>query len=322
MNLRLGPIFLLISGFLIAPQDVFALDCICVKYPMYPYSGTDWFHYAIKTKDACVDDYPLGQIQGYTQVPETCLPASCDRCSSLGQPVNVATVIGSHQYTGAKLQYVQLKLPNQILAYLSTHINNDHGQFTVAQLRTARTELARMTIQSPLGVGVDPPVVKLSRTTDAGPQPFYAVLWKMRRDDVADGWAYLGIEISDGDAVAAKWTESSTYRAEVIAKDEELLQSVIVKGLLEVKVNEAPNDLFLIRLFNGPENRRSDAFRIHPPRQVSLITRSQNVGVTTPGACVPDANQVAGQPCCENGVQMVSCKRSRGACRGNRRRCR
>jgi hypothetical protein len=316
MSLRLVPVYLLIAGLLMTQQGLFASDCICVKYAMYPYAGGNWLHYAIKTKDACVNDYSLPQIQQYTPISENCISATdCGDCTTLGTPADVATVASSHFYTGARPRYTDINEESEIRDFLK-----NNTQLMGADLDLAKGQLDQMVFATP--DGTSPPIVQLSRkTSPTTSQNFYAVLWKMRYRDATDGWAYVGIEISDRPATVT-WTSTSIFRAFVtarIAPDEDLMQPIIVRGLLEVQAN---GTLYLVRLFNAAENKRSDAFPVRTARG-SITTFSRGTqGLSGLDGDFPVLNPGTDQICCPNSVQSSSGNQYRTVWRGSRRRFR
>lgn len=298
MSLRLHPVYLLIAGLLLVPHGLFASECVCVKYAMYPYSGSDWMHYAIRTSGECVDQYALPQIQPYTPNAQSCVDGSnCGPCTTLDIPSSVETVVGNNLYFKGAVPYASVKLTNQLIPFLKNKIANDNNQFTADELTAAKAILDQMEFESPVGVGALPPVVKLKRNVGTGFEEFHAVLWKMRRAGVTSGWSYMGIEVTNTTGATTTWTATSNYRAVVFAQDEDLRQRVSVKGLLEVEVAEVPNAVFMVRLFDSAGNKRNGAFPPRPPRASELVT----FGNGGQGSFVAGG----GQACCPNAMQPV-----------------
>lgn len=249
---RSACVSLLVIGLCLAESELLGAECICAKFPAMPYSGNLWVHYAIKTKDNCVDDHPVSQIQPYTQDPENCTGTSCGTCTSLGGRVTVQTVIASSLHFDNLSAYNQLDEASEVRRFLSLQATSAGN--------TAR--LGAMDIESPIP-GQSPPVVRLIRSNGTGTEAFHAVLWKIRPNTrTGDTWAYIGIEVSN--AGPTVWTPAidGTHRAITYASDADLIQPVAIKGLLEVKID---GHLYFIRLHNSVSNRQNDAF---PKRQI------------------------------------------------------
>ena len=250
---------------LLTPKPTSA-DCVCTVYPIFPYSGNNWMHYANKNTGDCIVDYPTSHIQAYTPSPEYCVSATdSGTCTSLGSTVSVAGVVSSelHFGGGSPPSYAALDEASEIKEFLKNNMNVvDPAAIIMAKNYYDNCEFASQK-------GTKPPVVKLVRNVAGSEEVFYAVLWKMRpktRLNGEDRWGYIGVEIS-GAGGATVWAPSgNTYRASVRAKDGDFLQDIIVKGVLEVQIGaetDAEVQVYYIRLHSSAKNKVQTAFPSH-----------------------------------------------------------
>ena len=241
-------------------------DCTCTVFPSFPYSGGYWVHYAVKKTGNCIIDYPTAHIQPHTPSPEYCVSATdCGTCTSLGGTASVATVVSSdlHFGGGGPPSYAAMDEAAEIKAFLTSNMNlTDPGAIAIAKNYYDNCEFAPTK-------GTKPTVVKLVRNVAGAEDVFYAVLWKMRpnaRPAREDRWAYIGIEVSGAGGATVLTPSGSTYRASVRAKDGDLLQEIIVKGLLEVQIgaeNDPEVQVYYIRLHGSAKNKVQTAFPSH-----------------------------------------------------------
>ncbi|MFO1044942.1 MAG: hypothetical protein U0941_24470 [Planctomycetaceae bacterium] len=194
-----------------------------------------------------MSDYPLSQIQQYTPNPENCTATTCGTCTSLGERATVQSIVASSLHFENLVAYNQMDEASEVRRFL--------GLQATSNANTAR--LAAMDIESPIP-GQLPPVVRLNRGNGTGTENFHAVLWKIRPNDrTGDAWAYLGIEVSNAGPTVWTPTIDRTYRAVTYAGDADLIQPIVIKGLLEVEID---GHLYFVRLHNNPSNRQNNAF--------------------------------------------------------------
>lgn len=312
MPLRRPFLYILIASIVLVSQDLLAVDCVCVKYPMYPYSNGYWLHYAIKTEGACVQSYPMSQIQTYTTTVENCTSTTCGTCTNWGTPVDAGTVLASHLYTSRKPPYSELATVDASghgIGIKDFFKNNT--LLTGAELTVAQRNLDSMTFEYPLGE-TQPPVVKIPRRTSMGTTDYiYAVLWRMRFTAAHAEFGYIGIEISLDGHEPSLWDTDDVSRAFSMATVDGEIVPVIVRGLLEVKTR---GTTYMVRLLNSNENKLNGAFPAHVKTASRIDLKN--------GASAKNSPSESGlQPCCPSRVEVVPCCHRRFVWRFSYRQC-
>lgn len=253
---------LLVGVCLLAAPRAFASDCVCVKLPSFPVGGGYWLHYAIKTTGDCIEVYPVPRIQLFTPIPEQCVSSTnCGTCTSLRTPADVAEVIKSNLYFPSLKKYSELVDASEFRKFLVESLNSDE----VEDIAQAKKFYDECEFESP--VGNRPPLVKLVRRNGASDENFYAVLWKIRRasEEGAVEERYLGVEVDLDVSGATILMPRQISRAIVQTTDGDLVQEIVVKGVLEVQIGAETNSesqVYFITLHNSDVNKPQAAFPI------------------------------------------------------------
>ena len=247
-------------------------DELCVVYPMFPYSGSDWYHYAVhyqKNGAQCNFQNTVAWIGTYTPSPQNCPGGTCLHLGDNDFP-KATEVINSDLFLRRALKnYEDLNDAAEVKALLQSEAAENLQIPVTAKLLDQIDALVLEPAPGHPNNGRLPPVVAFMANDQGIGAPVYAALWKVKLPigDATD-WAYIGFQIAPSDVhilnpagVHRSTVQAYNASAELGgSRDDKLMQDLVVHGVVELQLAPDDEDLYFIRLKKNPLTMSDTAF--------------------------------------------------------------